>query len=184
MGEATSTPGGAAGRIAVRGSILGWVLFVVACNILYIATQIPETAVGSPGRTVVDKMHLSWGVTAFILVVVRLYFWWKTPPVAPDPNMPGWAWGLSRDVSLAFYLALLIEGVVGPMRSWGEGYEVALFGFALPALFPPIYEVRVIGGYFHSAVAFFVAGMLPFGVVMALVVGWRTKVPFYRLFPV
>lgn len=168
----------------IRDSVVGWLIFVVVCNILYIAVQIPETAVESPGRTVVDRMHVSWGIAAFCLVVTRLFFWWRTPPVAPDPNMPGWAWGICRDMSFAFYVSVLIEGVVGPMRSWGEGYDVAMFGFTLPALFPPVYEVRVIGGYFHSAVAFFVLGMLPFGVGTALLIGWRTKVPFYRLFPV
>lgn len=182
MAEVTSSD--LRGSSAVRDSVIGWLIFVVTCNILYIAVQIPETAVESPGRTVVDRMHVSWGIAAFCLVTMRFFFWWRSPPVPPDPNMPAWAWGVCRDMSFAFYLSVLIEGVVGPMRSWGEGYDVAMFGFTLPALFPPVYEVRVIGGYFHSAVAFFVLGSLPFGVAVALMVSWRTKVPFYRLFPV
>lgn len=184
MSDLPISPASETANTAARDSALGWLLFIVACNILYIATQIPETAVGSPGRTVVDEMHVSWGITALVLVVVRLYFWWRSPPQAPDPNMPGCCWGLAKDMSLAFYAGILIEGIVGPMRAWGEGYEVAAFGFALPALFPPVYEVRVIGGYFHSAVSFFVLAILPIGVAGALYASWRSKVPFYRLFPV
>jgi cytochrome b561 len=85
---------------------------------------------------------------------------------------------------MALYLCVLVDALVGPVRAWGEGYTVPFFNFAtLPALMPAKYEVRVVAGYFHSAISFFITGAIPVGVAAAIVVGWRTRTPFYRLFP-
>lgn len=158
---------------------IGWVLLMVIGNILYAALLIPETPMGSLGRNLVDRMHMSWGLVALILVLIRFWLLWRDPVPATDT-----ASGLMRDISIALYIAVLLLCIVGPIRGWGEGYKVPFFNLgALPNLVPAIYEVRVVAGYLHSAISFFVTGLIPVALIMAVVLGWRSGQPFYRLFP-
>lgn len=158
---------------------IGWMLLIVVGNILYTALLIPETPMGSLGRNLVDRMHMSWGLVALILVLLRFWLLWRDPAPATDT-----ASGIMRDISIALYIAVLLLCIVGPIRGWGEGYKVPFFNLGtLPNLVPAIYEVRVVAGYTHSAISFFVTGLIPVALVMAVVLEWRTGQPFYRLFP-
>ncbi|MBL8630814.1 MAG: hypothetical protein JNM81_14365 [Rhodospirillaceae bacterium] len=183
-------PNGAAAPDAVMRtgrpltSILGWTALVAVINLLYIAVLIPETPMGSPGRAVVDKLHMSWGIVAFVLVVTRLVLWLKHPP-QPASGMNATAFGVCRDISLALYLCVVADASIGPVRAWAEGYTVPFFNITtLPSLLAAKYELRVVAGYFHSAISFFITAMIPIGVVTSIVLGWRTRTPFYKLFPV
>jgi cytochrome b561 len=165
-------------------SILGWTMVVAVINLLYVAVLIPETPMGSPGRAVVDKLHMSWGIVALALVITRLVLWVKHPP-QPAPGMNATAFGVCRDISLALYICVIADASIGPIRAWSEGYTVPFFNLTtLPSLVPAKYELRVVAGYFHSAISFFITAIIPIGVVMSIVLGWRTRTPFYKLFPV
>jgi cytochrome b561 len=165
-------------------AVLGWTAIVAVINLLYVAVLIPETAMGSQGRAVVDKMHTSWGIVAFVLVLSRLALWIKNPPQAA-PGTSATAFGVCRDMTLAFYICVILEGLIGPARAWAEGYVVHVFNFGtLPNLLAAKYEIRVVAGYLHSSISFFVTAIIPIGVVTAIVLGWRTRQPFYKMFPV
>ncbi|MBL8644099.1 MAG: hypothetical protein JNK21_09200 [Rhodospirillaceae bacterium] len=165
-------------------AVLGWTALVAVVNLLYVAVLIPETPMGSPGRAVVDKLHMSWGIVAFSLVTARLILWVRNPPQAA-PGMNATAFGVGRDMSLAFYICVVADALIGPVRAWAEGYPVNVFNIGtLPALLAAKYELRVVAGYFHSAISFFITAIIPIGVATAVVTGWRTRTPFYRLFPV
>jgi cytochrome b561 len=164
---------------AALTTALGWMLLVVVGNILYAALLIPETPLGSIGRTLVDRMHMSWGLVALILVLIRFWLLWRDPMPATDT-----ASGILRDASIALYAAVLLLCLVGPVRGWAEGYKVPFFNLgALPNVVPAIYEVRVVAGYLHSALSFFVTGLIPVALILAVALGLRTGQPFYRLFP-
>ncbi len=173
-----------AGPNGTLTAVLGWTMVVAVINLLYVAVLIPETAMGSQGRAVVDKMHTSWGIVAFVLVLIRLGLWIKAPPQAL-PGQNANVFGVCRDMSMAFYICVLLEGLIGPTRAWAEGYTVHVFNFGtLPNLLAAKYELRVVAGYFHSAISFFVTAIIPIGVVTAMIAGWRTRTPFYKMFPV
>lgn len=168
----------------VLTAVLGWAILIAVVNLLYVAVLIPETAMGSQGRAVVDKMHMSWGLVAFVLVIVRLWLWVKNPPQAPI-GANATVFGICRDMSFAFYICVLADASIGPVRAWAEGYPVHVFNVTtLPSLLSAKYELRVVAGYFHSAISFFITAIIPLGVITSIILGWRIRQPFYRLFPV
>jgi cytochrome b561 len=185
MSHAASRNGAASREsTAVLTAVLGWAALIAVVNLLYIAVLIPETPMGSAGRVVVDKMHMSWGIVAFTLVVVRLWLWIKHSPQAPA-GASATVFGVCRDMSLAFYVCVVADASIGPIRAWAEGYTVPFFNImTLPSLLSAKYELRVVAGYFHSAISFFITAIIPIGVITSLILGWRSRVPFYRLFPV
>ena len=133
----------------------GWALAAVFLVHSVIQINMPRTAKTLPLREELRGWHYLVGTILLILVIGRLWTWWKEPRPAPPPGMGAGAWHWGRTLTLASYLTLLVAPVFGLLYGWADGLQIH-WG-PLPA-FPNLMEknraIWQFTGYFHSGLGF------------------------------
>lgn len=81
-----------------------------------------------PGDAMI--LHLSFGLTILVLIVLRL-LWRLTHPVAPESSLPAWQRLSSELVHWLLYLAVLATTITGWIFASFRGWSVKYF-FAVP----------------------------------------------------
>jgi cytochrome b561 len=74
--------------------------------------------------------HISFGVTIFALIVLRL-FWRITHPVAPASSLPLWQQLISEAVHWLLYALVFATTLTGLLFASQRGWSISLF-FAVP----------------------------------------------------
>ncbi|MDW8260221.1 MAG: hypothetical protein RML32_12335, partial [Gammaproteobacteria bacterium] len=140
---------------------------------------------GTAARSALQHAHISVGLTAFFLVLPRLWLWRRLGRPPAPAGIPLHADDFARQVNLAFYLTVLAFGITGWLFAAAEGHAVSFWGlFTLPALLAPGYRPSVTLGYLHSALGFWIFYLAGFALCLAIYQRIRYRVPLLRLLPV
>ncbi len=135
--------------------ILGWLIALLYSVQAILGVRMPRTEKTSLLREDLRSWHYLLGLILFVLLVWRLWCWYRDRPAARHPGLTaaGNAW-VSR-LALASYLVLLVMPVLGINQAWTEGLVVRLGPLlTLPPLVPANHTGWMFFGYFHSALGF------------------------------
>ncbi|MDH4023646.1 MAG: hypothetical protein OEV14_11025 [Gammaproteobacteria bacterium] len=135
--------------------ILGWLIAALYSVQAILGVRMPRTEKTSLLREDLRSWHYLLGLILFVLLVWRLWCWYRDRPGAHHSGLAaaGNAW-VSR-LALASYLVLLVMPVLGINQAWTEGLVVRLGPLlTLPPLVPANHTGWMFFGYFHSALGF------------------------------
>lgn len=176
------TPLTANSRLIAR--VLSIAIFLLVIFQLYQSTKVGVTPRGTPAREALQHLHISVGLTLLLLVLPRLWLWWREPRPSRPRTVPPSADSFARLLCLLGYLTVLAFGLSGPFFAWSEGHAVSWFGvFTVPALLEPSYAAQVRLGYLHSAVGFWVFYWVALAGVTAIYQRLRYRAPLLRMLP-
>lgn len=112
--------------IAIHWLMAGVVFALIAIG--WFMVDLPP----GPDRSHYFALHKSLGLTAFLLLLLRVgWRWGHRPPELPG-TIPLWQRGLAHVVHLAFYALLIMQPLSGYLSSSFSGYKTRLFGMPLP----------------------------------------------------
>lgn len=166
------------GRTSV---VLSWLVVISFIVTFAVSVSWPLMDVGDPERAFRRSLHMTLGVLASVVIMLRLLWWAANPKPNAPAGMTENAYGLSRVTTAFFYFDILGLCVSGFMNSWAMAYEVSMFGlFTLPVLEG---WTVVFSGYLHSVFLFFNNIMMLVFLLVNVYHGLRYKVGFRRLLP-
>jgi len=135
--------------------ILGWLIAVLYSVQAILGVRMPRTEKTSLLREELRSWHYLLGLILLLLLVWRLWCWYRDRPHAGHPGLTGTGNAWVSTLALASYLVLLVMPVLGINQAWTEGLVVRLGPFVtLPALVPANHTGWMFFGYFHSALGF------------------------------
>lgn len=119
-------------------------------------------------------LHKTMGITALVLLMVRLIWHRASPPPAPLGAAAALPNRLARLVHGAIYLLLLAIPVTGWVASSATGLDVVIFNrFILPPIAPVSPAIETWGFYIHHLLTRCLMGLLLAHVGGALLRGWK-----------
>ncbi len=92
---------------------------------------------GTPGRELMKTSHYWFGLTIFLLLLVRLVARFSQPTPAIVPPQPHWQHILAKVVHFAIYGLMFIMPMLGLFILSAEDKTLSFFGAELPALIAP-----------------------------------------------
>ena len=134
---------------------LGWLIALLYTVQAALGVRMPRTEKTSLLREELRSWHYLIGLVLFVLLVWRLWRWYRDRPAPRHPGLTpgGQAW--ANQLALASYLVLVVMPVLGISQAWTEGLTVRLGPFVtLPPLVPENHAGWMFFGYFHSALGF------------------------------
>jgi len=168
----------------VAANLLSAAIFLLTLFQLYQSTKVGTTPRGTPAREALQHLHISVGLVLLLLVLPRLWLWWRNPRPARPSSVPLAADGFARTICLLFLCTILAFCVTGPLFAWSEGHAVALFGLVqVPALLEKGYRAQTLLGYLHSAFGFWIFYLLGLALVVSIYQRVRYKAPLLRMLP-
>jgi cytochrome c2/cytochrome b561 len=165
-------------------AILGWLIMALYSAQSFLTVRMPRVEKTSLLREELRSWHYLIGLTLFVLLVLRLWRWFRERPTPPAPGMTaaGHQWG--RTLAVAFYLVLVVMPIFGINQAWTEGLTVRIGPFIeLPAVVAENRSGWMFTGYFHSALGFATLLLTVAGVVTAAWFWVRRGVGPLRAFP-
>lgn len=165
-------------------TLLGALIFAIFTYLFYDTVTIPTTPLDPPdARLVLRAFHYTLGISVWVLVAIRLYWWWRGPKPSPPTGLPPAAFAFSRAILLALFLTFFVTAIVGALYAYADGQPVSLYGIHLPVVIPRSYPLRVFGGYFHSAFGFYYLGLVALWLLVGLYQHLRYRAGLLRLLP-
>ena len=136
-------------------STLGWLIALLYTVQGILGVRMPRTEKTSLLREELRSWHYLIGLILFVLLVWRLWCWYRDRPLARHPGLTPAAQAWTSQLALVSYLVLLAMPILGINQAWTEGLTVRLGPLlTLPALVPPNHTGWMFFGYFHSALGF------------------------------
>lgn len=175
-------------RDARRGSraeiLLGIAIFALTAFQLYQSTKVATTPRGTPAREALQQLHYSIGLTVLLLVIPRLWLWWKNAPLLRPARVPASSDAFARQICVLFYFTVFFFGLTGPMLAWADNHHISWFGLVpVPNLVEPSYRLVALFGYLHSAIGMWIFGLLALGIVTSAWQFLRYRAPLLRMLP-
>jgi cytochrome b561 len=137
--------------------ILHWVMFILFAIIFVLGvTMVEFEECKGCEPWAMYNFHKSTGVLVFLLVLLRLVFRWTTRVPPHPPEIPTLNHRIAQGVVHIIYLLMILVPISGYALSNVHGYDVNLYGIALPKLFPtnPEWEVMVDAAHTYLAYTF------------------------------
>lgn len=134
---------------------LGWLIALLYTVQASLGVRMPRTEKTSLLREELRSWHYLIGLILFVLLVWRLWCWYRDRPVTQRPGLTaaGQAW--ANQLALASYLILAVMPILGINQAWTEGLTVRLGPFVtLPPVVAANHSGWMFFGYFHSALGF------------------------------
>jgi len=134
---------------------LGWLIALLYTVQTALGVRMPRTEKTSLLREELRSWHYLIGLVLFVLLVWRLWCWYRDRPAARRPGLSGGAHAWTSQLALSSYLVLALMPILGINQAWTEGLTVRLGPFlTLPAVVPENHSGWMFFGYFHSALGF------------------------------
>ncbi|MEN9527477.1 MAG: hypothetical protein RLY56_1428 [Pseudomonadota bacterium] len=160
------------------------VIFALVLFQMYQSSKVGVTPRGTAAREALQHLHISNGLTIFLLLAIRS--WWAAR-LSPEPfssRMPRAADLFARRIVGLLWWTLSAFVVTGPLFAWSENHAVSWYGLVtLPAIVPASYRLSVTFGYLHSATGFLIIVAFAVAVLTALWQTVRYRVALWRMLP-
>ena len=134
--------------------IVGWAIAGINFGHSWVTIANVRTDRELPLREELRSWHYLIGTILFILLVVRLWQWFKERPQPPQGlPAPAFFWG--RCLAFTAYVVMVTAPLLGLAYAWADGLSLHMGPFF--SIAPPIAENRAIwqfSGYFHSGLGF------------------------------
>jgi cytochrome b561 len=150
--ESVSAPVARFPRYSWQAMLLHWLLAVIVIGMLSLGYLLDDMERG-PTKTFYVDLHRSFGVLAFMLVLLRL--WWRarrTPPPLPL-TVPRWQRIAAAVTHGLLYFCILLQPLSGYLASAFSKDGVKFFGLVLPQWAWDDKPVRSFFGEVHGLVA-------------------------------
>lgn len=136
--ESTVAGGSAAGDRAELPKYSGiaialhWLIAVLVFVLLAVGYYFNTIPVGDDARGPVITWHKSIGLTAAVLIALRV-IWRLVHPPPPLPDfVPAWQRQAARFNAVFLYVLICVQPVLGYLSTSFSGYSTRWFGIALP----------------------------------------------------
>jgi cytochrome b561 len=128
--ESTATP--ALRKYSLIAIVLHWIVALLVLVLMAVGWYFNTIPVGDDARGPVISWHKSLGLTAAMLILLRL-LWRVThrPPPLPDA-LPGWQRRAARFNAVFLYVLMCVQPVLGYLSTSFSGYTTRWFGLPLP----------------------------------------------------
>jgi cytochrome b561 len=128
-----SAPAGSpvAPRYTRTAVVLHWLMAVLVFGLIGLGWSMVDLPQG-PARGAAFALHKSLGLSAWVLLLLRIAWRVGHPPPPLPVAIPWWQRRLAAVVHLAFYAVLLVMPVSGYLSSSFSGYRTQWFGLPLP----------------------------------------------------
>lgn len=113
-----------------------------------------------PGSLWYFNLHKSFGILAFVLVLLRLMWRATHRPSALPLHLPRWQIVLSRLTQWALYLCMALMPILGYLGASHGKRGVALFGMPLPSWAAPNHDTAEYFYGLHAALAWVLVGLI------------------------
>lgn len=164
--ESVSAPVARFPRYSWQAMLLHWLLAVIVIGMLCLGYLLDDMERG-PTKTFYVDLHRSFGVLAFMLVLLRL--WWRarrTPPPLPL-TVPRWQRIAAAVTHGLLYLCILLQPLSGYLASAFSKDGVKFFGLVLPQWAWDDKPVRSFFGEVHGLVAMALVALVVLHVLAA-----------------
>jgi cytochrome b561 len=141
--------------------ILHWLIAAMIIGMIALGlfmVELPKKSELPPGEESVRAfyflLHKSLGITAALLILVRII--WRlthTPPPLPD-SIPSWQQRASGVVHGLLYFAMIAMPLTGYLQSMYSKYHTKFWGIELPRLAEANNEMKAFFSEIHEYVAF------------------------------
>jgi cytochrome b561 len=150
-----------AGRYNNVAIALHWVVAVLVLVMIGLGIYMVDIPRGTPDRSYFYNLHKSIGLTAGIIVLLRLWWRKKNPPPPLPASMPSWQVTASNLSHWLLYACLIVMPIVGFSASQFTKWGVTYFGlFKIP---PMAYQDKEIYAFLqgvHEFTAYLLMALL------------------------
>lgn len=120
-----------------------------------------------PGSAWYFDLHKSLGISAAILIVLRLVWRRRNPPAALPENMPAWQVRAARLTHPILYLLMLLMPLTGYLGASFSGDGVAFFGLPTPDWIAKDDALKEQFFNVHSIIAWILVGVISLHILAA-----------------
>ena len=132
------------------------IIFMIGLGI-YMSDFISEN---NPNHYAIYDLHKSIGVLVIILVLLRIVNRFIHKPLQPPIGLKKFEKTFAKLGHFGLYVLMIVTPVSGYLMSSGFGFEVKLFGIALPAFINSNIELARFFKELHELSAFTLAGLI------------------------
>ncbi len=148
--------------------LLHWLMFFLISGLFTVGFYMADLP-NSPQKLQIFSWHKWAGITALLLVLLRVTWRLLNPPPALPATMPAWQQRAAGWTHALLYLLMIAMPISGWLMSSAEGFQVVWFGvLPLPNLLEKNHALGETLGDVHSAFAFVLLGVLALHVAAAL----------------
>ena len=134
---------------------LGWLIALLYTVQAALGVRMPRTEKTSLLREELRSWHYLLGLILFVLLLWRLWCWYRDRPAPRAPGLTPVAHAWASQLALVSYMVLAVMPILGINQAWTEGLTVRLGPFVtLPPIVPENHTGWMFFGYFHSALGF------------------------------
>ncbi len=135
------------GRYSGIAMLLHWTVALFLLVLIGLGWYMVDIPRGTPERAYFYNLHKSIGVTAALLIAIRIIWRIAHPPSALPASMPQWQQLAARLNHFLLYACIIVMPLSGFIASNFTRFGVTYFGVPLPILG---WEDRAIYGVFNS----------------------------------
>ncbi|MBE2259794.1 MAG: cytochrome b [Rhodobacteraceae bacterium] len=147
---------------------LHWLMAVLLIGLFGLGLYMSDLPL-SPDKLMFYSWHKWAGVSAFLLVLLRLAWRVGHPPPPLPEAMPRWQQAASHGLHHLLYLLMVAIPLTGWLMSSAKGFQTVYFGIVpLPDLLGKDKELGELLEDIHSALNFGLAGLVVAHVIAAL----------------
>ena len=140
--------------------ILHWLMALLITGLFISGYYMVDLDYYSKWYNLLPWWHIAVGVTAFLLLLLRIIWRWTNPRPAALSSYHGWEKTAAGITHYAFYLLLLVISVTGYFITTAKGAPIDFFGwFDIPALIGLDAGPAEWAGKIHEYAAYAVVGL-------------------------
>jgi cytochrome b561 len=126
MAHSSTRPG-----YTALAKILHWTIGILLAAQFIVAWTMPHIGRDTQPDTIIN-LHLTLGVTALAVAVVRLAWRMTHPEPKPLDGIPPWQVQSARVIHWLLYALLFVVPMLGYINASWRGFPVVMFGLELP----------------------------------------------------
>ncbi|MFK7793559.1 MAG: cytochrome b [Devosiaceae bacterium] len=132
------------------------VLLMIPAGVLMV-----QEGIGRAMQNTLFIFHKNVGTLLILLVLARLFYRWRNPPVLQPTDMPAWQERIAHVTHFALYAVLLIMPIAGYVRVRAGGFPIeSLDALGIPPLVPRSDELASFAKLVHYLGSFAIAGLV------------------------
>ncbi len=168
-------------RYSLGSIALHWLHAVLIVTLIYLGLSIDSLPNG-PERSSTIALHKSFGVLAFLLVIVRL-LWRHSNPGPQDARFSALQQRLAHAGHHTLYLLLVLTPLAGYLSSSFTKYPMRVFGYAIPKLGWEDDRINAFFNAAHSLCAWLLIALICGHIAVVVLHHLQGRPVLYRMLP-